>query len=515
MTDGDGVNVLFVVLDTVRKDHLSVYGYDEATTPTLERFAEEARVYEQAVAPAPWTLPVHASLFTGLYPSEHGATQETPYLEGATTLAESLAAAGYDTACYSSNAWITSYTNLTDGFGAHDNFFQIMPSEFLSGPLARIWKTMNDNDTLRGVADRLVQVGNTIHEHLAAGGGGETKTPAVIDKTIEFIDGTDDFFAFINLMDAHLPYHPPAEYSEQFAPGVDSATVCQNSKEYNAGARDIDADEWEAISGLYDAEIRHMDAQLDRLFSHLKERGEWEETMVVVCADHGELHGEHDLYGHEFCIYDELVNVPLMVKHPSVEPGRDDETTVELIDMYHSVLDATGVEGQGEPLDTTRSLLSTDYRAFAGTDSPSARVTELDGIARGDVGFVEYHQPVVELRQLEGKAASAGIELDTDSRFYSRMGAARTADAKYIHNTRIPDEAYDLGEDPQECKNVLADSDGGDVAGAIAGVRDALFAFVDAIGASWPDEADGTDGDVLEAMDADAKERLQDLGYIE
>jgi len=537
MTDTDGTNVLFVVLDTVRKDHLSVYGYEEPTTPRLAEFAEEAAVFENAVAPAPWTLPVHASLFTGLYPSEHGATQETPYLDGATTLAESLSAAGYDTACYSSNAWITSYTNLTDGFDDHDNFFQIMPSELLSGPLATLWKTMNDNDTLRSVADRMVQVGNKIHEHLAEGGGGDTKTPAVVDKTIEFVDDSDQFFAFVNLMDAHLPYHPPEEYAEEFAPGVDSTAVCQNSKEYNSGARDIDDEEWDALSGLYDAEIRHMDDQLDRLFSHLKETGQWEDTMVVVCADHGELLGEHDLYGHEFCIYDPLVNVPLMVKHPDVEPGRDDETTVELIDLYHTVLDATGVaersegtpnertgsdatrepgvEGDGEGLDRVRSLLNADYREFAGSDagkSSSDRTGELDGLERGDVGYVEYHQPVVELRQLEGKASSAGITLDTDSRFYSRMGAARTPDAKYIHNTRIPDEAYRLDEDPGETENV-ASSDDED--GKIAAVRDALFRFVDAIDADWPDEADGSDGEVLDDMDDDAKDRLKDLGYID
>ncbi|SFR89139.1 Arylsulfatase A [Halomicrobium zhouii] len=510
MTDTDGTNVLFVVLDTVRKDHLSVYGYEEPTTPHLAEFAEEAAVFENAVAPAPWTLPVHASLFTGLYPSEHGATQETPYLEGATTLAESLSAAGYDTACYSSNAWITSYTNLTDGFDDHDNFFQIMPSELLSGPLATLWKTMNDNDTLRTVADRMVQVGNKIHEHLAEGGGGDTKTPAVVDKTIEFVDDSDQFFAFINLMDAHLPYHPPEEYAEEFAPGVDSTEVCQNSKEYNSGARDIDDEEWEALNGLYDAEIRHMDDQLDRLFSHLQETGQWEDTMVVVCADHGELLGEHDLYGHEFCIYDPLVNVPLMVKHPDVEPGRDEETTVELIDLYHSVLDATGVEGDGESLDEARSLLHADYREFAG--SSSGRTGELDGVDRGDVGFVEYHQPVVELRQLEGKASGAGIELDTDSRFYSRMGAARTPDAKYIHNTRIPDEAYRLDEDAGEIDNVASSADED---GAIAAVRDALFAFVDSIDADWPDEADGADGEVLDDMDDEARDRLKDLGYID
>jgi len=501
MTDA-GTNVLFVVLDTVRKDHLSVYGYDEPTTPALERVAEEAAVFDHAVAPAPWTLPVHASLFTGLYPSEHEATQEDPYLDGVTTLAESLSAAGYDTACYSSNAWITPYTNLTAGFDDHDNFFQIMPSEFLSGPLARIWQTMNDNDTLRGVADRLVQLGNTFHEYFAEEGGGDTKTPAVIDKTIEFIDDSDQFFTFINLMDAHLPYHPPEEYAQQFAPGVDSTAVCQNSKEYNSGARDISDDEWEAIRGLYDAEIRHIDDQLDRLFSHLKDTGQWEDTMVVVCADHGELHGEHDLYGHEFAIYDQLVNVPCMVKHPDIDTAHDDETVVELVDLYHSVLDATGVEGDGVALDSTRSLLSADYREFS---EPAGNHGD-----RGDVGFVEYHQPVVELRQLESKASAAGITLDTDSRFYSRMGAARSTEGKYIHCTRIPDEAYRIDTDPDELDDVAGTDDE-----VITALEAQLNDFVDRVDATWPDEADGTDGDVLDDMDDDTKDRLKDLGYID
>ncbi len=496
----DGSNVLFVVLDTVRKDRLTVYDDDRETTPHLAGFAEEAAVFEQAVAPAPWTLPVHASMFTGQYPSQHGATQEDPYLEGAATLAESLSAAGYDTACYSSNAWITSYTNLTAGFDDHDNFFQIMPSELLSGPLATLWKTMNDNDALRGIADRLVQVGNKLHEHFAEEGGGDTKTPQVIDRTIDFIDDSEDFFAFINLMDAHLPYHPPDEYAEQFAPGVDSTEVCQNSKEYNSGARDIDDEEWADIRGLYDAELAHIDDQLDRLFSHLKETGQWDDTTVVVCADHGELFGEHGLYGHEFGIYDPLVNVPLMVKHPDIEPGRDDETLVELVDLYHTILDATDATGQGEPLQSARSLLSADYRAFAG---------EIGGVPRGDVGFVEYHQPVVELRQLEGKASAAGIDLDENSRFYSRMGAARTTEEKYIHATRVPDEAYNVGRDPEETDNLVGTDDVPDHLEA------ALWAFVEEVDAAWPDEADGAEGDVLGGMDDETKDRLQDLGYID
>jgi arylsulfatase A-like enzyme len=515
MTTESPENVLFVVMDTVRKDRLTPYGYDRPTTPNLEAFAEEATVFEQAVAPAPWTLPVHASLFTGMYPSRHGADQENPYLEGATTLAETLSAAGYDTACYSSNAWITPYTHLTDGFDDQDNFFEVMPGEFLSGPLARAWKTMNDNEALRAVADKLVSLGNTAHEYFAGGGGADSKTPAVIDRTQSFVEDADRSFAFINLMDAHLPYHPPEEFAEEFAPGVDSTAVCQNSKEYNSGARDIDDDEWEAIRGLYDAEIAHIDDQLGRLFDWLKAEGRWDDTMVVVCADHGELHGEHDLYGHEFCLYDPLVNVPLLVKHPDLDADRRTDQ-VELLDLYHTVLDTLDVEG-GTPaapgedavgLDHTRSLVSDSYRKFDGLADADRDPGQRGG---GAYAFVEYSRPVVELNQLEEKAADAGITLPSDSRFYSRMRAARRTDAKYVRIDRIDDEAYRLDEDPGETENVAGGDDP-----AIEDVDETLSAFESAVGGAWTDALDDdVSDDAVDEMDDEAQERLRDLGYLE
>ncbi|MFB6280780.1 MAG: sulfatase [Haloferacaceae archaeon] len=519
MTDDGVENVLVVVMDTVRKDHLTPYGYDRPTTPGLDAFAGEAAVFEEAVAPAPWTLPVHASLFTGMYPSEHGADQENPYLEGATTLAETLSAAGHDTACYSSNAWITPYTRLTAGFDDQDNFFKVMPGDLLSGPLARAWQALNDNEALRTVADRLVSLGNAAHEYLAAGEGSDSKTPAIVDRTQSFVEGADDWFVFLNLMDAHLPYHPPEEYREEFAPGVDPADVCQNSKEYNCGARAVDDEEWAAIRGLYDAEIAHIDAELRRLFDWLQATGEWEETMVVVCADHGELHGEHDLYGHEFGLYDPLVNVPLFVKHPALDAGRRTDT-VELLDLYHTVLDALGVPG-GEPAaageravarDRERSLLAPDYRSFPA--APDADGGDPGKRGGGAYGFVEYSRPVVELKQLEEKAAAAGIDLDEDSRFYARMRAARRPDAKYVRIDRIADEAYRLDGDPNETTNLAAGDAGDDE--RIAAAERALSGFEAAVGGAWTeaDEGDVSD-DAVAGMDAEAQERLRDLGYLE
>jgi arylsulfatase A-like enzyme len=212
--------------------------------------------------------------------------------------------------------------------------------------------------------------------------------------------------------------------------------------------------------------------------------------MVVVCADHGELHGEHDLYGHEFNIYDQLVNVPLLVKHPDIEPGYD-EGVVELLDLYHTILDTSGVAGQGQPLDPNRSLLSESYR----------------DIELGEHAFVEYHRPVVELNQLESKASEAGIELAADSRFYSRMRAARQPAAKYIRNERIPDEAYRLDTDPGETENVAGEGDD-----QIVAAEAALSAFESRVGGEW-DEVSGDDP--LADMDEATKDRLRDLGYVE
>lgn len=105
-------NVLLVVMDTARKKNLTPYGYERNTTPFLEDFSEESVVFDNAISQAPWTLPSHASMFTGEYPSQHGATQESPYLEKEDTLASHMSDEGYRTAIYSANAWISPHTGL-------------------------------------------------------------------------------------------------------------------------------------------------------------------------------------------------------------------------------------------------------------------------------------------------------------------------------------------------------------------------------------------------------------------
>lgn len=494
MPDEGGRNVLFVVLDTVRKDHLTPYGYDRPTTPELESFADEARVYTQAITQAPWTLPAHASMFTGRYPSEHTATQESPYLPAtAGTLAESLSAAGYATACYSSNAWITPYTRLTMGFDDADNFFRALPGAVPSA-LASVWQWLTDGRT-RPIADRIVEAGNDVHERLAESGN-DSKTPEIVDEACSFADAHADgrWFAFVNLMDAHLPYYPSEPHRSRLAPDADPDAVCQNSKEYNAGAREITDEEFDDIRRLYDAEIAGMDEQLGRLFDHLKAAEQWEETAIVVCADHGELHGEFDLYGHEFAVYDPLVNVPLLVKHPDLDAGRTDEQ-VELLDLYDTVLEtaeatAAATTVGGRPFDPNRSLLS-----------------EGRSIEDGEYAFVEYHRPLVELRQLASKAGAVGIELDEQSRFRSRMCAVRHLEGKYIRNGRIADEYYRIDDGLVESTRLPSEEP----------IAVELNAALDRYRSRTNGPANSNEGpeQLLSEMDDATKRRLKALGYLD
>jgi arylsulfatase A-like enzyme len=203
-----------------------------------------------------------------------------------------------------------------------------------------------------------------------------------------------------------------------------------------------------------------------------------------------------------------------MIKHPALDADRRDDQ-VELVDMYHTVLDALGVEG-GTPvstgdevvsLDRTRSLLSESYRRFDGLTTPDPGQRAAPG---GEYAFVEYSRPVVELKQLEEKAADAGISLPSESRFYSRMRAARRPDAKYVRIDRIPDEAYRLDRDPGETDPVTADDE------LVAATEAALRRFEEGVGGAWTDALDDeVSDDTVSEMDDEAQDRLRDLGYLE
>ncbi len=365
-------NILFIVLDTTRRDRLSTYGHTRDTTPELDDFASRSTVFERAIAAAQWTIPSHASMFTGLYPTTHGLTQANGVLSNAyPTLAELLRQAGYHTVAFCNNPLVGVLNNgLQRGFERFYNYASAAPfrpteadrSQWQRELLKRfrrhfarpIGNQFAHSDLLFRLSlhpwlvpfwTRLINykghtahsVSDLIHYWDAYQSGGAEKP----------------VFAFLNLMGAHLPYNPPQDYLDRVAPEVRrSRQSYPFMRRFNAEAArwasplDEPLQDWEqqTLNDFYDAEIAHQDFHLGRLLRHLKQTGALDNTQVIICADHGEGHGDHQFVGHGFVVYQELVHVPLIIHAPERFPaGTRLPANVSTRRLFHTTLEAAGV----------------------------------------------------------------------------------------------------------------------------------------------------------------------------
>jgi arylsulfatase A-like enzyme len=301
-------DLVLVVLDTVREDFTGVPGSGNpgrSSTPHLDALAAEGVTFSHAFSTAPWTVPAHASLFTGLFPARHGCTTRRPRLsDDVPTLAAILTDAGYETAAFFSNPW------LDDGITGLLRGFESRVASGLAG------------DPLES-ADQ---------------GGKET-----VERFGAWLDGRRrPFFAFVNLLEAHLPYVPPARFrAPEDSGGVSVGT--QWSHGVNAGVISPDSAEWARARRLYAGDVSHADALLGELVEALRRRGAYEDAVILVTSDHGENLGEHGLADHQFCVYETLLAVPLVVRAPGrLAPGVRREP-VMLSDVFATVLDLAGL----------------------------------------------------------------------------------------------------------------------------------------------------------------------------
>jgi len=378
------MNTVFIVLDTVRKDRISVYNNQIDFTQNIENFAENATVFRDAVSQAPWTLPSHASMFTGQYPWEHNATQKQLYIDtDREILPKKFDNEGYATGCFTSNTWISPHTGMADGFQEIDNFFGILPSDLMPDKAEKIWRWLNHG---RGewIMNKLLGIGEKVH-WMTAGMNASTKTPRVIDRAESFVENNkeDDFFLFLNFMDAHLPYFPPEEYKEKHAPNVDPKEICQEAHRHNG---DIEEADFEASSKLYDAEIDFLDDQLGKLFEFFEEENLAEDTVFVVVSDHGENLGEDDMFGHQFSVSEQIVSVPMMIKAPGLEED-EIKDQIELRQLYSTIPKLAGLE-EGKPNFGQKKALGGYQRPKLDLRTiPEDKVSEFDkrlSFVRGD-----------------------------------------------------------------------------------------------------------------------------------
>jgi arylsulfatase A-like enzyme len=312
------VSVLLIILDTVRAASLGLYGYDRPTSPELQRLAASGVTFDQAIAPASWTLPSHATMFTGRYLRELGVDWTTPLDRRHATIAEILAHSGFSTAAFSANVgYVSKDAGLARGFARFEDFVAT-PGEMVrtSVMLERILTPFG----LRAV--------------VTDDNRGRRSAEDINDAFLSWLDRRPrdrPYFAFLNYFDAHAPFYAAPPFDTLFGGPVSHLDLAP-WKRY-LPRRHIN--QWR---DAYDRSLVYIDAELGRLFRELERRRSLDSLVVIVTSDHGELLGEHSFMGHATTLYRPVVEVPLVIRGPGVPRGVRVNERVALRDLPSTIL---------------------------------------------------------------------------------------------------------------------------------------------------------------------------------
>ncbi|MFN8581580.1 MAG: sulfatase [Gemmatimonadaceae bacterium] len=401
-------NIVVAVLDAVRAEDMGVYGGPVPNTPFFTRAAAQCLTFDHAIAPASWTLPSHASMFTGRWASELTADWAVPLGVGIPVVAEALGARGYATGAAVGNYLYTYYEfGLSRGFAHYDDY----------------GISLSESAMRNVVGDHLARGWNAVaHDFVVPG-----RKPAERVRTdaMRWVDhvGHRPFFLFLNLYDAHDPYAPPAPWRHAFGP--EPPTRALGTLEQHPDSV--------AIAGLrtaYQGSIAYLDAQLDSLVSGLRQRGLLEHTLLIITADHGEEFFEHGRLQHGNTLYYPSIHVPLMVCPPqgAVAGGRRVAEPVSLRDLAATDVELSGDSGKA-PL-PGHSLVG--YWRSGSLPCRSKAIS----FVRRTPGADQWYR---------GNAAS--LTSLVEGRFH------------YIRTDRGGEELFDIANDPFERQDLVAKPD--------------------------------------------------------
>jgi len=349
-------NVLLIVLDTVAADHLGLYGYNRPTSPTIDALARRGLRFASAQATASWTLPSHASIFTGRWPHELSAGWYTPLDAIYPTLGEFLGSQGYATAGFVGNQWYCGTdSGLARGFTVYRDY--VFPHLTAFGMAVLVNRSI---ERLSLVVDFLdEQLGIPALGPYARYAAGLFKANRIEAGMIDdlFLDWFSShprsvqparpFFAFLNFSDAHYPYQIPTIGLQRFGTrprNYHEADLIKNW--WVLDKKRLSPQDLALARDTYDSCIAHIDEYLGRLFDELARRGTLERTWVIIASDHGESFGEHaGVYCHGTSLYQTELHVPLVIIPPAGSPShRVVNETVSLCDLAATVVDIAGLK---------------------------------------------------------------------------------------------------------------------------------------------------------------------------
>ena len=437
-------NVLMVVADTLRADHMSMYGYERETSPRIERFAREGVLFTNAIVQKTKTSPSVASILTGTYPHTHGIVGcGTVLPESSLTLAEILLAGGYATHSIVANSNVGAAFNFDQGFESVDE----------------IWAG-RQGARAEGVTDHALR---WLTDWKKAG-------------------ASRPFFLYVHYIDPHAPYAPPAPYDRMFlddshygrhagikvGPGRGSIGAIRSSVLLEERPTDVDF-----YVARYDAEIAYLDSHVGRLWDGLAALGLADDTLVVFTSDHGEALSEHDVFfGHGLFAYEDTARVPLVMRLPGGLPaGSRVDTVVQVASLAPTVLEAVGIPRP-------------DVMELEGLWTLAARKgREEEGGAEKAAAFIEAGtvpetlSRAIRTREWKLIENPGGIDLSA-GRFDLRTIASMSRKSRALELARTGRqflaslELYDLLTDPMETRNLVRERP--EVIGML---RDRLSAF--------------------------------------
>ncbi len=332
-------NVILILTDTLRADYLSCYGFEWNTSPALSRLASGGALFERHISQSTWTLPATASLLTGLYPSSHGANAEGSALpDEPVTLAESMKRAGYRTAAFTENRYVTPRFGFGQGFETFRPFWD--PWLYKSTLLFRVSRRVPHFD----LTDKEIYP-DDLHDPAQLRWDAAT----TVDRALSWLDKTGDapFFLYVHFMNPHGPYGPreylledPARPAERL---LDHPRDKGGPYPLRPRAEALADATRESLIKLYAADIRYVDNAVGRLLAEVDRRGLRDETLVIFTADHGEEFYEHGSWNHGASTFQSIVHVPLIVSCPGlIDEGIRVHPVTRTIDVMPTILELTG-----------------------------------------------------------------------------------------------------------------------------------------------------------------------------
>ncbi|MFQ5802587.1 MAG: sulfatase [Candidatus Methylomirabilales bacterium] len=462
--------MVLISIDTLRADHLSCYGYGRITTPNLDNLGEDGVVYENAYSTAAWTAPAHASMLTGLYPSCHGVVDNCRLSEDIPTLAEILLENGYKTAGFVNNSQVGELVGLGRG---HETFIEV-------------WRGTRGDPVVRKSIKYLIR---NAKEFMGISDHGADCTNRLVRQWIAR-NKSRHFYVFIHYVEPHNPINAPYPFKNKYwdkkkIKNIDRRKlrlVAHNPLVCFTDNIRLNEDEINGLKALYDGEVSYMDQKIGEVVEYLKSEGVYDNTLIIVTADHGEHFDEHGLYSHVASLYEPIVHVPLIMKYPAwaSKRGRVGKV-VQVLDICCAVVEAAGIG---------RKFLS-------GAQGRSLAMADVDGRCRDYVvAEWEGRVPYFVLDRMGGLGGEALVR-----QFREPMVMIRKERYKLIRRASGKEELYDVERDRGELNNIREERR------EIAGVLSSRLSEWESVNSRVKRERRG-------AVDGITRKNLESLGYM-